>query len=124
RMRLSVWDLPATDLNIYWTGFKQALINNTVFGTGGEWETPHDHPVMDADWGITHVTEALKDKAHRQLGTSGSGNHFAEFGEYHSFIPGRTTKNDDVMKLAFLTHSGSRGAGARVCEHYSKLAQS
>ncbi len=35
---------------------------------------------MDDDWLITKITSRLKDKAWKQLGTSGSGNHFVEYG--------------------------------------------
>lgn len=35
---------------------------------------------MDADWSVTRITRENKDKASKQLGTSGSGNHFVEFG--------------------------------------------
>ncbi len=35
---------------------------------------------MDQDWTVTRITRENKDKAWKQLGTSGSGNHFVEFG--------------------------------------------
>jgi tRNA-splicing ligase RtcB len=77
---------------------------------------------MDRDWRVTPTTAKLKDRAWSQLGTSGSGNHFVEFGEL--------TVLDDVVGLAagtylaLLSHSGSRGAGAQIAQHYSKLARS
>jgi tRNA-splicing ligase RtcB len=37
---------------------------------------------MDEDWSVSPVTEWLRDKAWKQLGTSGSGNHFVEFGAF------------------------------------------
>ena len=62
----------------------------------------------------------LRDKAWAQLGTSGSGNHFVEFGVLEVL-------NDELglpegHYLALLSHSGSRGTGAAVCNHYSRLA--
>ena len=54
------------------------------------------------------------------IGTSGSGNHFVEFGVF--------TAREKIQSLepgeyvALLSHSGSRGTGAAVCEHYSQLA--
>jgi tRNA-splicing ligase RtcB len=88
---------------------------------GGTFKTKHEHAVMDADWNVTPVTSRLKDKAWSQLGTSGSGNHFVEFGELH-------VMNDAVglprgEYLALLSHSGSRGSGAHIADHYSKLAR-
>ena len=63
----------------------------------------------------------LKDKAWAQLGTSGSGNHFVEFGVLE------LAEDDLGLKagtyLALLSHSGSRGPGATIASHYSKLAQ-
>jgi tRNA-splicing ligase RtcB len=55
------------------------------------------------------------------LGTSGSGNHFVEFGTL-------TVMNDAVglptgEYLALLSHSGSRGTGAQIAQHYSRLAR-
>src|SRR4029079_18903301 len=63
----------------------------------------------------------MKDRAWGQLGTSGSGNHFVEFGTL--------TVTDEAVclargeYLALLSHSGSRGTGAQVAQHYSKLAR-
>ena len=63
-----------------------------------------------------------KDKAWSQLGTSGSGNHFVEFGAFTR----RSTQAAGLEPgeyLALLTHSGWRGTGAQVATHYSKLAR-
>jgi tRNA-splicing ligase RtcB len=62
----------------------------------------------------------MKDKAWSQLGTSGSGNHFVEFGVL-------TLERDDLglnagEHLALLSHSGSRGTGNQIATYYSKLA--
>ena len=38
------------------------------------------HDVLDEDWNVTPVVAQVFDKARGQLGTSGSGNHFVEFG--------------------------------------------
>lgn len=79
---------------------------------------------MDRDWNVTQVTRTHRDLAWKQLGTSGSGNHFAEFGRL-------TLEHDDAELglrageyVALLTHSGSRGTGAAVCQTYSGIAQS
>jgi tRNA-splicing ligase RtcB len=76
---------------------------------------------MDRDWSVSPITRQFKDKAWAQLGTSGSGNHFVEFGVFTIREPvGGLTPGDHV---ALLSHSGSRGTGAAVCAHYSKLAR-
>ena len=75
------------------------------------------------DWSVTQVTRTHKDLARAQLGSSGSGNHFAEFGML------TLEKDDEQLGLkagkyvALLTHSGSRGTGSAVCQVYSGIAQ-
>jgi tRNA-splicing ligase RtcB len=76
---------------------------------------------MDADWAVTVVTRRLKDKAWGQLGTSGSGNHFVEFGMLKVFEAVFGLPPGEY--LALLSHSGSRGSGATVAQHYSKVAR-
>lgn len=83
----------------------------------------YQHDVMDEDWTITRITRENKDKAWKQLGTSGSGNHFVEWG--YLFLD---EEADDLgLKageyLALLSHSGSRGTGASVCSTYSDMAR-
>ncbi len=63
----------------------------------------------------------MRDKAATQLGTSGSGNHFVEFGELELAEAGLGL--DAGRYLALLSHSGSRGAGAAVANHYTKVAR-
>jgi tRNA-splicing ligase RtcB len=70
----------------------------------------------------------VKNTAISQLGTSGSGNHFVEFGE---FVPVASSSHFDkahlisgTTYLAIVSHSGSRGAGGRVADYYSRLAAS
>jgi tRNA-splicing ligase RtcB len=121
RMKLTVLDLPPSTVVDEPGRLATALERETRFGTGAAFKTPHQHDVMDADWRVTPVTARMKDKAWGQLGTSGSGNHFVEFGEL--------TVTDEAAGLprgtylALLSHSGSRGSGAQVAQHYSKLAK-
>ncbi len=122
RMMMTVFDLPPERLAHDEHRFKTIIEDHTRFGVGAVWKPRRQHPVMDEDWSITPVTARLKDLAHRQLGTSGSGNHFVEFGELvlheslHGTPPGRY--------LALLSHSGSRGPGNKIATHYSKWAMS
>ncbi len=124
RMKLSVLDMPTVQLKDNFHRFKTALLNGTRFGIGSVHEKPQDHGVMDADWSISRVTREHKEKAWRQLGTSGSGNHFVEFGVL------TLGQRDDELGLdpgeyvALLSHSGSRGTGAAVCDTYSSIARS
>ncbi|HVZ93487.1 MAG TPA: RtcB family protein [Phycisphaerales bacterium] len=129
RVMVSVYDKDAGEVardNDRFTGY---IERNTLFGVGKQWKQPPEHAVLDDPaWGDTQLTRRLKDVARHQLGTSGSGNHFVEFGEFEaveapaaapavsSFVPGR-------KYLAMVSHSGSRGPGSRIADHYSKLAR-
>src|SRR5262249_25975052 len=94
------------------------------FGVGSVHERPQEHPVLDEDWTITRITREHKDKARKQLGTSGSGNHFVEFGALTLDAPAPDLGLAPGEYVALLSHSGSRGAGAAVCSTYSTIAQS
>lgn len=121
RMMMTVFDAPPTALQTEHERLRSAILKNTRFGVGGEWRDRKFHEVMDEDWDVSPVTREYKDKAHRQLGTSGSGNHFVEFGE--------VVFNDNELGLnagsylALLSHSGSRGTGAAVADYYTTLAK-
>lgn len=124
RMKLSVLDIPTDALQSRFDLFKNALENGTRFGVGSVHERPQDHPVMDHDWTITRITREHRDRAWRQLGTSGSGNHFVEFGVLTLTEPAGDLGLASGEYVALLSHSGSRGAGAAVCNVYSGIAQS
>jgi len=123
RMKLSVLDVPSSTIRDKFNLYKEALEGGTRFGVGVEHDSPKDHAVMDQDWTITRITRERRDRAWKQLGTSGSGNHFVEFGVLTISV------NDDGLGLeageyvALMSHSGSRGAGAAVCSTYSNIAR-
>ena len=123
RMKLSVVDMPVETLDRRFEDYRNALEKGTRFGVGAKHERKQSHDVMDQDWSVCRVTRENKDKAWKQLGTSGSGNHFAEFGRL------TVSDRDDDLGLdageytALLTHSGSRGTGASVCSTYSDIAR-
>lgn len=123
RMCMSIFDLPADFLKREPHLLKKTLVEHTKFGIGGEVREKADESVMDLpEWRATKVIRDLKDKAHRQLGTSGTGNHFVEWGVVEVF------EQDELLDLpvgtymALLSHSGSRGFGGNVANYYSKLA--
>jgi tRNA-splicing ligase RtcB len=120
RMKLTVYDRGANTIAREKDRLANIIQRETRFGLGCTFRQRREHEVMDEDWTVSPVTQRLRDKAWAQLGTSGSGNHFVEFGAF--------TVNDDSLGippseyLALLTHSGSRGVGAQVCAHYSRIA--
>src|SRR5216117_3098975 len=73
RMKLTVLDIPAGDLDKLHDQLAKTLQRETVFGVGGEQRKVPDHPVLQEDWSVTPLTKHLYEKAANQLGTSGSG---------------------------------------------------
>lgn len=120
RMKLTVLDLPLRELDRHRAKLITAIETETRFGVGATFKQRREHEVLEADWSVSRITQQNKDRAWAQLGTSGSGNHFVEFGVFTAdhtvggLPPGQY--------VALLSHSGSRGTGASVCDHYSKLA--
>jgi len=132
RMKLSVLDLPPAWLDSRRDALAAALEEETRFGVGAEFgrrgdphrSRPREHEVLDDDWTVSPITRNHRDKARAQLGTSGSGNHFVEFGTLTVDGPQAAALGlaSAGLYLALLSHSGSRGTGAAVCDHYSRVA--
>ena len=125
RMRLSITDLPVGMVQRNDASecqeLDKALHSGTKFGVGKDWSRPYHHDVLDEDWTVTRVTREVKDRARNQLGTSGSGNHFAEWGIVE--LPENDLGIEPGQYVGLLSHSGSRGAGSKVCNHYTQVAQ-
>ncbi len=120
RMKMTVFDRPVNRLPGEKDHLAGMLEKETRFGMGAAFHRRREHAVMDDDWSVSPVTRRFKDKAWAQLGTSGSGNHFVEFGELTVSWPGLGLEPGSY--LALLSHSGSRGLGAQVCSYYSRIA--
>lgn len=123
RMKLSVLDLPVETLMSRRNAYRESLEKGTRFGVGVEHTPRQQHDVMDLDWNVSRITREKKDTAWKQLGTSGSGNHFVEYGELVVEERSEDLGLDAGRYVALLSHSGSRGAGAAVCSTYSQIAQ-
>jgi tRNA-splicing ligase RtcB len=128
RMRLSVFDDPPKMINSKISQFKKVLTEQTKFGTGrkgGEWNPREqvDHDILDdVDWTATKYLGSLKDTAFRQLGTSGTGNHFVNWGTLTLEKTSEELNLEAGDYLALLSHSGSRGVGYKIANHFSQLA--
>lgn len=146
RMKMTALDLPLDWLERKKDRLIRAIEEETRFGVGATFRHRREHPVLEEDWSISPVTQSNRDRAWAQLGTSGSGNHFVEFGILTVFRPivldpatrrpiqpqpegeidAQRIEGVAVLAagtyLALLSHSGSRGTGAAVCDYYSKLA--
>lgn len=103
---------------------KALLMKHTRFGAGVAFEKRDrlDHAVLHEDtWKEQPLLKHLHPKATEQIGTSGSGNHFVEFGTLTLHQPDLDLEAGTY--LAVLSHSGSRGFGAQVAGHFTALAQ-
>lgn len=96
----------------------------TSFGIGAAFEKRLDHAVMyDPLWDEIPILKQYKDLAWKQLGSSGGGNHFADFmiGTVCA-ESGNLDLSVGTQFVSLVTHSGSRGAGHKLATYYSKLA--
>ncbi|MBC7888498.1 MAG: RtcB family protein [Ferruginibacter sp.] len=129
RMCLSIFNLPATDLEKKASFFKRELIAHTLFGAGRDFSGNAlnggltEHEVIDRkEFKEIAFLTGLQTKAARQLGSSGSGNHFVEFGEVAITDPGNPFGLAPGKYIGLLSHSGSRGLGANIANHYTRIA--
>lgn len=117
RMQMTIFDIPGGLAK----GMKDKLVNvlqeNTVFGVGQDINVRVTHDVLQHEAFKLPLLKRMNlvRTAEVQLGTSGSGNHFVEFGVVE--IP-----NLKEPMLAVLSHSGSRGVGNLVAKEYTKIA--
>lgn len=125
RMALSIFDLPASYVDTHRDELKKILMKTTRFGAGNGFlkDERLDHEVLENDqFDANPFVKQLKDKAWTQLGSSGGGNHFVEFGIMEFNEEDKELGVPQGQYLALLTHSGSRGLGAMIANHYTKMA--
>lgn len=124
RMCLSVFDINTDDIVQKQNFFARELNEATLFGSGKQFDQSASHEVLDRkEFNEISLLKPLQGKAAKQLGTSGSGNHFVEFGVIE------ITEMDSVLciepgkYLGLLSHSGSRALGANIANHYTRVAK-
>jgi len=123
RMSLTVFDAKADYLKRYSHQIKEALKEYTHFGMDGCLGFPQEHEILDrSEFQLTPLLKMLHGKVVRQLGSSGGGNHFVEFGEIE-LIENNVLNLPQGNYVALLSHSGSRGMGAAIARHYSNIAR-
>ncbi|HXB33071.1 MAG TPA: RtcB family protein [Puia sp.] len=124
RMCLSVFDIDPKDLTQKESYFTRELQMATLFGGGRQFDQSTPHEVIDRkEFDENPLLKSMQGRAARQLGSSGSGNHFAEFG-----IVTIEAKDDQLgleagSYVGLLSHSGSRALGAGIANHYTKVAK-
>ncbi|MVZ67014.1 RtcB family protein [Sphingobacterium sp. DK4209] len=124
RMSLSVYDLPASYLKGRSFQLRNILRDNTAFGLYETHKQRSDAEVLShSAFQEVPLLKSLRDKAYKQLGSSGGGNHFVEFGIVDLLVDRADWQLRKGTYLAVLSHSGSRGLGANIAKHYTYLAQ-
>ena len=124
RMCLSLYDIDPKDLTDKESFFARELNEATLFGAGREFDKISDHEVLDSPlFGQIDLLKNLQKKAAKQLGSSGSGNHFVEFGIVEISEADAVLGVPVGIYVGVLSHSGSRALGAIVAGHYTQVAK-
>ena len=123
RMSLTILDAEADYLEKYHDRAVEALINNTAFGLDGILPFKSYHPLFDrAEFRDIPILKKLREKAVRQLGSSGKGNHFVDLCEVE--LPSNNQVGiREGRYVGILSHSGSRGLGASIADYYTEIAK-
>ena len=126
RMRLSLYEVPPQELDTRGGEFQRALMSETRFGAGVVFERGRksEHAVLDdPDWKALPLLKSLQSKAEEQLGSSGTGNHFVEWGTFRLYADDPELGLKAGEYLALLSHSGSRGVGFKIANTYTETAR-
>lgn len=124
RMCLSLFDIDPEELKQKQSYFARELNEATLFGSGSHFSSPADHEVLyRKEFNELGLLKGLHERARKQLGTSGSGNHFVEFGVVEIPESDPVLGVDKGIYLGLLSHSGSRALGANIANHYTKIAK-
>lgn len=122
RMALSICTEPGDYVLRKTYEIEKALRKFTHFGNDGGLSFNMEHEVIDRpEFRETELLRRLHNKAYFQLGSSGTGNHFVELGIVE--LPeGNSMGLKAGSYTGILSHSGSRGMGATIAAHYTKIA--
>ena len=123
RMCLSIYDMPAEYIRHNRYQLTLNLKEHTRFGSK-HFDKTKPHEILDRqEFREIPTVKKLKDRAYRQLGSSGSGNHFVEFGVVDITEAENGLGLEQKSYLALLSHSGSRGLGATIAQTYTRIAK-
>lgn len=123
RMCLSIFDIDPKELTQRESYFAREINEATLFGSGGQFDQASNHEVMENKaFYEMPLLKNLHGRAWKQLGSSGSGNHFVEFGVVEIAEKDEVLGVDTGNYVGLLSHSGSRALGANIANHYTKIA--
>jgi tRNA-splicing ligase RtcB (3'-phosphate/5'-hydroxy nucleic acid ligase) len=130
RMCLSIFNIEAAELHKRTSFFQRELVAHTLFGAGRDFNTREtrngmtSHEVLDRkEFDDIPFLRNLRGKAANQLGSSGSGNHFVEFGIVEITEADNSFNVPVGSYVGLLSHSGSRGLGAMIAANYTQIAK-
>ncbi|MDB5203157.1 MAG: 2,3-cyclic phosphate--5-hydroxyl ligase [Ferruginibacter sp.] len=130
RMCLSIFNISPEQLEKKASSFQRELVANTLFGAGRDFNTRETragattHEVLERkEFTEIPFLRNLQGKAANQLGSSGSGNHFVEWGIVDINSAENAFAVPEGKYLGLLSHSGSRGLGAMIAANYTQLAK-
>lgn len=104
-------NLKGTDIkDKLWPQFADEIAKKISFGVGRVNNDPVDHELFDDETWKMEPVKQLKQMAKQQLGTVGSGNHYADV-----FL-------DDQDSVWVGVHFGSRGLGHKIASHFLLVA--
>jgi tRNA-splicing ligase RtcB (3'-phosphate/5'-hydroxy nucleic acid ligase) len=108
RMCMTLYNMPPGILEEKKDDFKKLLMNNTQFGRS-TFKRPKDHEIFERkEFSELQIVREMKDRAWQQIGSSGGGNHFVEFGIVEILSPINEYNIAPGKYVAVLSHSGSR----------------
>ncbi len=124
RMCMSIFEVDESYLQQHSSKLKKIIQDNSRFGRSVFDDNKREDALFDRpEFDSFGLIRSLKDKAYTQIGSSGGGNHFVDFG----IVEIKEVNNDLELPLgnylALLTHSGSRGFGAKIANTYTNIAR-
>lgn len=123
RMCLSVFDINPKELTDKENYFAREINEATLFGSGAQFDQASNHEVMENElFYELPLLKKLHGRAWKQLGSSGSGNHFVEFGVVEIKEKDAVLGLEPGNYVGLLSHSGSRALGANIANHYTSIA--
>ena len=123
RMSLTILDADTDYLEKFHDRAVEALVNNTAFGLDEVLPFKQYHPLFDkSEFREVPILKKFREKAVRQLGSSGKGNHFVDICKVE--LPATNAFGLPEGKyIGILSHSGSRGLGANIAYYYTTIAK-
>jgi len=125
RMCMTIYNMPSNYIERHRHNLKQYLADHTQFGGSAGFKKTMDDPIFERkEFDEIGIVKKQKGRAYHQIGSSGSGNHFVEFGEVEILDDQNEWSLPTGKYVGILSHSGSRGMGANIAKYYTQLAMS